>query len=341
MKSYLAAILFGASLILCAVAVTMMSPILDDYYVWFYPAANDWVSGRYILYDGSYSFFCAPWMLAIIVPFAALPYDVSQIMWIAFTLLCIVVSVRCYGNFRFHLVALAIINQPLLNLLGNGQVDAIPLLGLSLSYLAVRRRNVALLSVGLLLIATKPQNLILASILLLLERWSWRALSLPVAAYITSGLFIGMDWILKYAQMMPNNLYRLGPKTVIWEAPIPMPIIAIIAVASLTCFAMIAKHDGLTKRTFSLALSTNMAYSIFAASAHFVMLIPAFLFLSRNWKIAILLYVTTWSLVLLPIGTWVGALYPLCIQVIALANRGTVELAPIETNMHQGRTLAP
>lgn len=326
MKSHLAAILFAVSLILCAVAVTMMSPLLGDFYTSFYPAANDWVSGRYVLYNGSYEFFSAPWMLGIIVPFAALPYDASQVMWIAFTLLCIIVSVRCYGNFPPYAVALAIVNQPMLNMLGNGQVDAIPLLGISLSYLGVKRKNLALLSVGLLLVATKPQNLILASVLLLLERWSWRALWLTVGAYIASGLFVGMDWILKYLQMMQNTPPPIRPQTVIWRSPIPTPIIVIVAVASLIYFAFVVKRDGLTKRTFSLALSTNMAYSIYTLSAHYIMLIPAFLFMSRNWKIATLLYITTWSLTLLPIGNWVGALYPLCIQAIALADRGQTNL---------------
>jgi len=328
-KLHLAAVLFVTSLILCAVAVTMMSPRMCDFDTVFYPAANDWVSGRYALYDGSYGFFGLPWLLGIIIPFAAFPLSVSHVMWIAFTLLCIIVSVRCCGKFPLYVAALAILNQPMLLMLANGQIDAIPLLGVSISFLAAKRRNLALLSVGLFLVATKPPNLILVSILLLLERWSWRALFLPIVAYFVSGLFIGMDWPYRYILTIQNNPPAIGPQTVLWRSPIPTPIIAVVALVSLIYFGIAIKHDGLTPKTFSLALSANMAYSVYALSAHYVMLIPAFLLLAKNWRIAVLLYIATWSLVLFPFGTWVGVFYPLCLQVVAFADKGIAESATI------------
>jgi hypothetical protein len=71
---------------------------------------------------------------------------------------------------------------------------------------------------------------------------------------------------------------------------------AVLTLLAVAGFLGLAWRVGLSQWTLSVALATNLAFTPYANDNHFVVLIPAFIFVARHdWRLAVLAYLTTWT----------------------------------------------
>jgi hypothetical protein len=114
-------------------------------------------------------------------------------------ILCVLVSVALLQkNVPKIGILFAIFNIPCFILIVAAGTDALLLLGVALGYVALSRKNSGLLAVSFFVMATKQQNVVLVALLLLYISRDWKATWLPIIAGIVAGLFIGLDWPLRY-----------------------------------------------------------------------------------------------------------------------------------------------
>jgi hypothetical protein len=208
--SRLEILFFLVALLLAAVAIVMMAPIMDDYYISFRPVTQEFLAGQTRLYDKpGVEFYNAPWLVGILAPTAVYPLEIGQVLFTVLTLVSVLSSIMVLDEgFSVLIVAMAVLNQPFLNMIGSGEVDAFPLLGICIGYLAIKRKNNLLLSASFFLMATKPNNLALVLLLYLFASRRWQPLILPAAAYLVSALFIGWDWPLRLLTQLSTTPRR-------------------------------------------------------------------------------------------------------------------------------------
>ncbi len=141
-----------------------------------------------------------PWTLALVMPFGALDYPVSRLLWLmcqtALVLFCASSVWRFYrGSNDLLWVAwlIAITFLPTLYLLKTGQISAVMLLGAALFLRFTRRQLWWLASLAMLLISIKPHTLYLVPVAYLVwavseRRWpllAGSAVGICLAACIT------------------------------------------------------------------------------------------------------------------------------------------------------------
>ena len=112
-----------------------------------------------------------PWTLPLVMPFGALPYPVSRLIWLisqtALVLFCASATWRFFRGPATHLwVAwlIAITFLPTLYLLKIGQISAVMLTGVVLFIKFTQRRSWWLAGLSILLILIKPQTLYLVGL---------------------------------------------------------------------------------------------------------------------------------------------------------------------------------
>jgi hypothetical protein len=307
MRKVLSLAFLVAALVLAAYAIFLVAPLQGDYYQFYYPSLIRFLGGGTRLYDASSPpFYNAPWLLGFWIPFAGFPYLVGQY---ANTLLILVSALASLWMFRRSTprvaVFLAIFSLPCLALVVHGQVDALVLLGVTLGYFAVRRRNTALLSVALCLLAIKPVSVILVALWFLAASRQWKALSIPFVAVVLCAIFLGFDWPMRYVTYTLQHPLD-APRVELWRLDISPILLGTLTLAALLAFLLLVKRRGFDDWTFGLALTTNFVFSPYLLWAHYVALIPALLILARpQLKFAVLVYLSSF---LLP---WFGAAYPI------------------------------
>ncbi len=305
---------FLGGLVLVSYATTLIWLFMYDFDTSFYPTAGQWLAGHTNLYDKpGVEFYNAPWLLGLVVPLANMPRQQAAIVFTALTLISVVTSIVIVSRNRpLNVVGMAVINPTLMSLIANGQVDALPLLGVCIGYLAVKRNNVALLSASFFIMAIKPYNVILVIALYLFVSREWRALAFPLLAYFASSMFIGFDWPFRVILQLQNSPPPVAPESTIWRAGLPGFMIIGLLVLALLGFVRQVRAEGLGERTLALALATTLTFTPYALLAHYVLLIPGFLFVAqRNLFLAVLAYLTTWVLVVAPPGQpWSAVAYP-------------------------------
>jgi hypothetical protein len=191
-------------------------------------------------------------------------------------------------------------------LIRGGKFDAIVLLGVALSWWAIRAHRPMALSLGFWLIAIKPLNAVLSALLFVYAIRKWprshilQVFSLPVLSVIISGFFIGFDWPWRYLtfnQGTPPNDYL---SAAIWRGAsqlgVPQWPIALLAAAALAGLVWLTLRVGLTEWSLAVALATNLTFTPYANDSHFVLLVPAFLYVvRRDWRLGLLAYLATWT----------------------------------------------
>jgi hypothetical protein len=307
MQKTLALLLLATALVLAVYAISLLWPLSTDYYYYYYPTLIRFLGDQTRLYDtSSPAFYNVPWLLGVWMPFAGFPYPVAQYFNTLLILVCLLASVAMFrrGVPRIA-VGFAILNFPCAALVRNGQTDAFVLLGVAIGYVAVRRRNIPLLSVALCLLAIKPVSVILVAIWFLAALRDLRALLLPFAATIFSAFFIGFDWpfrYLTYTLQHPVN----NPRVELWRLDISPVFLATLGLIALLAFLVLLRRRGFDDWTFGLALTTNFVFSPYLLWAHYVALIPVFLLLARqHLRLATIVYLSSFLLL------WFGEFYPI------------------------------
>jgi hypothetical protein len=319
-----------AMVVALVIVLARVMPLGPDYYYTFRPIAERFLRGQTRLYDShSYGLYSAPWSLALIIPLTFFSVPLGQAVLNVTSLLCILLAIHTLREpeqLPVVFVALAIINLHTFDLIIRGNLDAFMLAGVGLSWMAFQRKNPWLLSLGFWLMSSKPVNVALAGLLFLfaMRRWPFKdwlkASSLLLISFGISLFVNGPDWPLRYV-----NTYKADPPytfliVTVWRAAgaLHLPIALIVAVCgvALAAWGYAVWKIGLTQLTLSLALATNLIVTPYALGYHYVLLVPAFLYIARRRPVwALLAYAATWTpLLRLRFGfgiTWIDVVYPL------------------------------
>jgi hypothetical protein len=208
--------------------LTRIIPFSSDWEVYFRPITLGWLSGRLVLYTDTrwgWGFWNPPWILWPLIPLAAWPVWLGWGVLVVVTLLIMIWLTRDYAR-RWLVFASPLI----IDLILDGPVEVIPMLGIALGWLAADQPY--LLGVALVLMAAKPQACFLAALWLLLHhRHRIRALLLPAAVFVLSLVVHGWDWPLRWASgpsllsLIPSE-HNITPWRSIglWMAPVALAL---------------------------------------------------------------------------------------------------------------------
>lgn len=196
-----------------------------DYYFYFYPISHKWLGGRTQLFDQeSIGYFHPPWTLWMTLLFTLWPYEIGRaLLWLASVAFIIggVIVFSRPGWGRPLALAAALFNLHTFDLLYRGQIDAFNVLGVTLGWLALGRRDPWLMGLAYIALMMKPPNglaagawLLMLSILYWQRRKLGISLSLPFTLALAT-LVVFPGWPLRW----PDAL-RQSPPVPIWETSI-------------------------------------------------------------------------------------------------------------------------
>jgi hypothetical protein len=203
-------------------------PFASDWERYFQPTARDWLLGKLTLYgepDQITGFWNFPWFLWPLLPLAVWPVWLGWGVILIGTFLAMAWQTRGYEKWW-----LVFVSPLIVDLVVNGQVEIIPLLGIALGWMAGNRPY--LLGVGLVLMAAKPQACLLVALWLLYHhRQRIRPLLVPIAVFLVSLAIHGWDWWLRWAtgpsilQLMSNINNSTPWRSIgLWMAPVAIAL---------------------------------------------------------------------------------------------------------------------
>jgi hypothetical protein len=301
------------------VVVANVWPIGPDYFFTFHRTAEKWLNGETRLYDDNptievpgnpdIGFFNAPWTLIVLVPLALLPLQLGQAILTVGSVAGIILCWRALSQTKpipIYALILVLANLHTFDMLLRGGIDVIPLMGVVLGWWAVQSRRPILLSLAFAMITVKPLNAVLPSLVLLMSirQWTWaeklRTFCVPIILIVASAFVFGLDWplrYLRYSQFVPPNDYL---STAIWRglAQIGLPAwpVAVLAVCAAAMILVLAWRAALSQWVLAVALATNLAFATYVHGNHYVLLIPALIWVARkDWRLAVLAYLVTWT----------------------------------------------
>jgi hypothetical protein len=300
-----------AGLVIVTLLIAQVTFLGPDYYYAYYNTARIWLDGGRPLYDLTHidplwRFYNLPWLLFPLLPFGLLPPTLGQAVWHVLSVLSLAAAIHVYTRPRISpvWVALCLLNLFTVDMLLRGQLDSFILLAVISGWWAIRHQRPYLLGVALIVMAVKPVNLLLtfALFVLAIRNWplrSWlKTAVIPVVVVVLTTLVVGLEWPIQFLRTYRDNPLIVNLNSSIWRAldilNLPVFPFIIIAIAAVAAFFRLAWHEGLTPRTLSLALATNLLFTNYANGNHYVMLIPAFLYVAqRDWRYALLAFATT------------------------------------------------
>ncbi|MBN2471694.1 MAG: DUF2029 domain-containing protein, partial [Anaerolineae bacterium] len=315
-------------------------PIGPDYYFFYRPTAANFLNGTTRLYDDpAIEMYNAPWLVPFLIPLALLPLRVGQAALTVASLVLLLTSISLLqrrDKAPLWAIVMALANLHTFDLLIRGQIDALILLGLVIGWLALLDRKPWLLGLGFWLLALKPPNVILPSLLMLYgtRAWTWRERGIALAPALLSiplsGLFIGFDWparyLYHYTHTPPNDYLNIT----LWHMADYFgwphwPFMALGA-AALVGFGLVVRREGVTTRTFSMAVLLNLIFAAYANGNHYVLLIPVLLYVARlDWRWAAAAYLLTWTPPIRALGgfdlAWVDIFYPVALLAAVTISR--------------------
>lgn len=305
----LQALLLGVVIVAMTSLMARFWPLGADYFYHFRPLADQWVDGYLHIYDGTQErLFYPPWSLFVIVPLGLFPLELGNGMLFTASLLGLVGSIHIYQNtvsFPAYAIFLSLANLHVFDVFIRGQIDVAMLLGLVLAWHAIRTDQPMLVGLGLTLLTVKPPlNVVLPGALYLLAIWCWqigdrwRVFVVPTLALVISTALVGLDWPLLFANNLtsPNDYLAIS----LWRAAstlgLPAWIVALPAGVALLAWGRLALNEGLNQKTLAIALATNFTFTNYANGDHYILLIPALLYVAQlDRRLALLAYAATWT----------------------------------------------
>ncbi len=300
----------GVGLVFLAVMANLWQ-IGPDYFV-YRTTAEKWLGGVTRLYDeNGRNFFNPPWTLLLIIPLTFFPLKLGMAVLNLASLISLVGAARMFQKTKpispLYILP-AILTLYTILLLLNGQIDSFVLLGLAISWWAVSNRRAGWLSLGLTLLLIKPLNVALVLLILVIavRHWSvqeWlKAILLPLGLSLLAGLIIGFDWPLRYIENYSVSPPIAGDKIVtLWQVTallnIPSILVAVSGIIAVAALVVVAWRKGVNEWTLSAALVVTFIWTPYAWNYHYVMLIPAFLYVALvNRRASLLIFGLSWLL---------------------------------------------
>jgi hypothetical protein len=192
------AILIAAAA-LCILGLKLLTnyiPFSSDWEVYFQPITGGWLDGSLVLYQDTRwggGYWSPPWLIWLLIPLAVWPVWLGWGALVVATLVTMAWLTKNYAN-RWLVFASPLI----IDLVLDGPVEIVPMLGIALGWLAADRPY--LLGIALVLMSTKPQTCFLVALWLLLNnRHRIRALLIPILVFVASLILHGWDWPLRWA----------------------------------------------------------------------------------------------------------------------------------------------
>jgi hypothetical protein len=306
-----------------------------DYYYTYHVTTEKWLQGETKLYDNNnQGFYNLPWLLVLFIPLHFLPLAISNTILILLSLLAILTAIIILMGFKQStiFIILALLNPIIFDLLFiRSQIDAFILLGVALGWLAIKQQRPWLFSLSILLLTLKPINILLIIILFIYAIRHWpiflwiKTIILPLSFTLLFCLIDGFTWLGRYFyfvfKWLPTQRY---PEflTTIWysfqQLGLPVWPIIVFGLTAIIGLIKVTRTDGFNQLTLNLCLATNLVFSPYALTYHYVLLIPAFLWLAnKSLCLGILAYfITLTPFILLIINlkvTWINILYPIFI----------------------------
>lgn len=188
-----------AAVALFVVGIRLMTsyiPFASDWERFFQPTIRGWLDGSLVLYGEATwftGFWNPPWMVWLLLPLAVWPVWLG---WGAITVVTFLVMAWLTRGYKMRWLVFA---SPLIvDLVVNGQVEVIPMLGIALGWMAGDRPY--LLGIALVLMATKPQVCFLVALWLLLQHpHRLRAFLVPAGVFTLSLALHRWDWWLRWS----------------------------------------------------------------------------------------------------------------------------------------------
>jgi hypothetical protein len=316
-------------------------PVGADYFYTFRPAAEAWLTSQADIYaPGQFGYFGAPWGIFLILPTLLLPIQFGQALLSVFSLIGLLLAVYLFNSgqdterVKPLIVALAIANLHTFDMLIRGNIDAVPVVGLTLSLLGLRHQKALLLGIGLLLLSIKPVNVLLpiAVILWHIRHWPRRALLVSLAplavTFLISLPLFGPDWPLRYLAFLQASPPMTYLQTSLWRgmeflgfrreaaAMLALPVL----IAFFVTLSRVKKAAAAWK--LSLATATNLFITPYALGSHYTLLAPIFTKLSSMNKRLMWIWLLTLTPLLRLVGggkaferSWIDVTYPLSVMI--------------------------
>ena len=312
--------------ILFAIYGTSFVPIGYDFFYWFKPIPEKWLTEGVRLYADTPGFFNPPWIIWMLLPLALLPVHLGMGALIVLTILIIAVTIWCLteGDRWTGVITAAVsLAFPTLALFHYGQVETFSLAGTLLGYYALRRRHSWILGIALLLLVTKLNvgTPIAVVYCILALRWPWREYAkmmivLTIAFILTFPMF-GFDWPARYIRILLDSGGLMGwwgnisPWELAIRGKVPLWVIGIFCLGLWIITIRQLQKRGLCLYTLGLLTSTMALTSPRVSNqSHLFVLATAFVYLATcSPKIAAFCYLFTFlPLLRIPFGLEIGIL---------------------------------
>lgn len=323
-----------ASIFILGLSFYYVVVILDfgfgtDFYFTFYPTAEVILeSGPAQLYtEATEGWFYLPWFVFVFIPLQIVSVSQAIVLWDTLTVIATILAIHLWvkqHKVPAYIIAMAMVNLHFFDLLLRAQVEGVLLLAMVVCWLAFIEHRPFVFGLTFTVMIVKPLNIILPTMLLLYGIWHWnrndqiKAL-IPVFMVGAGSLLIfGFDYPLRYIDSSLTTQPYDYIEITVWKfaAQTGIPNIPFIAMAVL-CVGLLGicvQQVGVSLVTLNLAITINFAFTIYANSNNYVLLIPAFIMVAHHSRpIAWLAYLATWTpLLRLLFGyaaSWVDILY--------------------------------
>jgi hypothetical protein len=309
--------LAAAGLLMLVLIMERVFPLGSDYFYHFRPLAEQWNEGYWHIYDGARErLLYPPWSLFVILPLGWFSLDMSKAVLLVTSIVAIVLALRLFYLSRrtpILMLVMALTHLHAFDMYIRGQFDSLVLLGVVLAWWAVAQRSPLWLSFALCLATVKPPAAIALALLLFLlaiRGWTRReqlqVLVYPALCLLVSFVAFGIDFPLDFISNLEAPLAYLSIS--LWRAAdlfgIPSVVLVPPLIIAVGLWLRLAWREGVTLRVLAIALAVNFVFVPYANGNHYISLLPAFVYVaSRNWKIAVLIYLLTWTPLL---RAWLG-----------------------------------
>ena len=303
-----------------------------DFYYIFYPMATAFRETAMLLYipGQSNGFYYPPHTLYYWIILSLFPVAIANALHRMLTLSFLFAASKLwskYSRWDIVIVTLAIANLHTMDHWIRGQMDAMAMVGLVLAFVATKERQPFLLGLGATIAMIKPTNMALPMLLIAweLRSWHWRdilkAATVPILTFLSTFIIFDLEWLIRYMQKAANLRTNSYTIITIWELSriAEIPRFLTFGFVGLMLLGLL-KNWRFTAEIFALAISISYLISPYAASYHYVALIPAIMGIrSRMWVVLL------WFLSFLPLlrvlsgeGVVAALLYPIAVTMALL-----------------------
>jgi hypothetical protein len=305
-------------------------PITNDYYLYYRPVAENWLSGNPSMQGNEGAILrYPPWtLLFIVIPMGLPPTVILGNALLTFCSMLLIagsvhILVSMYPAPKSSII-FAIFNLFMIEMLFMGQIDSVSLFGIMIGWWAIKKRSPWVLAISFCLLGMKPFNLIPLGFIFLIGMRTWRlidilkAFSLPVLMVVVTTLYVGFDFFTVYLFELGGSISDIS--IILWDGlayfGLPAAPFVVLGIVAMAAAFVTAWREGLTQRVYALVICTTFVFTPYSHADYYILMIPAFIYVWRlNWRIAMLAYAVSFLPILrIFIGrefSWISVLFPI------------------------------